>query len=176
MTKPKNMKELLDRLIEVTHKENSYYQDAPVKPMPGKPATQKELQRLDACLAKKGLIAPPAYKEFLSIYNGIGHLFDFEFGLLSIQEIVTENFSFPTWIYKEAPNLTQFMIAAGNTPAFKVFDSNTPSKGEGYEVVSISPDGDEWRAKNFKEFLNLMLKGSEGSVKAEEKDRKNLEP
>lgn len=168
------MKELLDRIIEAKYKENCLFYDHPIRPRPGKPASEEDLKQLDQYLAKKGLKAPDSYRTFLSIYNGIEDVLESAFSLLPIRAVVGEEYDILEENIEDFPDYCEFVIAAGDTPSFIGFDISASSPDGEYEVVWVSPEGDEWRSKNFEEFLASYLAILERNVRAEEKDRENL--
>jgi hypothetical protein len=170
----KNMKELLDRLIEAKYKENSFFYDKPIKPKPGEPPSKLELQQLESHLVKKGFKVPYSYKQYLSIYNGIENLFDRKFSLLSISEIVKEEFEILEENIEEFPSCCEFVIGAGDTPEFIGFDVSKFSGNDGYQVVWIADNGEEWRLNSFEDFLTNYLSILERNVLIQEKDRENL--
>jgi len=173
MTK-EDMKELLDRIIQAKYEENRYFYDDPTRPRPGKPATADDLRQLDAYLAKKGLEAPADYKLFLSIYDGIDEVFGRSYALLSVREVVADEYDLLPENVEEFPSYCEFVIATGDTPNFFGFDVSTSAADGGYEVVEVDADGGEWRLKNFADFLVSYLAVLEQRVENERRDREGL--
>jgi len=170
------MKQLLDTIIEATFKANSFFSKRPIRPAPGPPASPDELRQLDAFLAGKGLQAPPGYRSFLSVYNGIENLLAKRYSLLSIEQVIGGKYELLEENEEEYPHLCQFVLAAGNTSNFMGFDIRTPASGNGYEVAEITAEGKEWRYASFAAFLQAYLANTEQAIREEEADRANLKP
>jgi len=79
-------------------------------------------------------------------------------------------------IAADFPNVSRFVIGAGDTPNILGFDVGTASVDPGYEVVEISDTGDEWRCAHFEEFLNRLLANLENNILTQQRDRQNLPP
>jgi len=170
------MKTLLDKIIEATYKANRFFDEDAQKPRPNGPASADDLRRLDAYLSAKKLVAPLSYKSFLSIYNGIPNLLGDSYSLLSIDDVIGENYSLMKEDIDKYPNLCQFVFAAGDTPNFMGFDVSKSNPEHGYEVAEITAEGGELKSKSFEEFLTSLLGNLEETIQGEEKDRENLGP
>jgi hypothetical protein len=170
------MKALLDQIIEARYLANTFYYESPVRPQPNGPASAAELQRLDTWLASKGLVAPAAYKEFLSVYNGIENVLGRSYSLLSIDGVLQAKDAVLEEIVDDFPNICEFVIGAGNTPNILGFDVSTASGADGYEVAEISDTGDESRYTSFEEFLQRLLANLEKNILTQQRDRQNLPP
>jgi hypothetical protein len=170
------MKALLDRIIEARYLANTFYYESPVRPRPNPPASPAELQRLDAYLASKGRVAPAAYKQFLSIYDGIENVLGRNYSLLSVDGVIHAKDAILEEIVEDFPNLCEFVIGAGNTPNILGFDVSTAPGGSGYEVAEISDTGDESRYASFEELLQRLLANLEKNILTQQKDRQNLPP
>jgi len=170
------MKELLDRIVEVTYKADTFLYKKPVKAKPNAPASAADLRRLDAFLASHGFKAPASYKSCLSVYNGIQRFLSPEYSLFSVDEVIATTKLLSSRFDKEFPDLVQFVIAGGDTPNFMAFDVTTSAAGEGYEVGEVTGEGRGFRYKNFNKFLTELLANLEQTIREEEKDRKKLKP
>jgi hypothetical protein len=172
----KEMKELLDKIVDVTYKADSFLYKTPVKAKPNGPASGADLRRLDAFLGTHGFRAPASYRTCLSVYNGIRGFLSPDYSLLSVDEVIAKTKLLSSRYDDEFPDLVQFVIAAGETPKFMAFDVTTSADGEGYEVGEVTGEGRGFRYKNFKKFLTELLRNLEQTVRDEEKDRKKLKP
>jgi hypothetical protein len=168
------MKNLLDAIIEAKYKQNTFLYREPIRPRPGPPATTNGLRQLDKHLEDLGLVAPSSYLMALSIYDGIEHFLGKGYSLLSVSEVIAGKQDFFPEDLEEFPDCCQFVIAAGKDPGFMGFDKSSSTSDGGYELVEVSPEGAEWRLKNFDDFLIEYLSVLKKSIEAEEKDRENL--
>jgi SMI1 / KNR4 family (SUKH-1) len=160
------MKKLLDQIIDAKYEENTFFYAKPQRPRPNAPATDDDLRRLDTYLASKGLHAPPSYRMFLSIYNGIQNVLGDGYSLLSVDEVIEKKFTMMQENVDEFPTLCDFVIAAGDTPNFFGFDSATPAGGKGYQLVEISAEALQWRLVSFEDFLVALLAVMEKRIRA----------
>jgi hypothetical protein len=168
------MRQLLDSIVEARRKEDSFLYEQPVFPEPGPPASESDLLRLDTHLASLGLQVPESYRMAMSIYNGIDHLFEEDFGLLPIDAVVERRYNLLRALEKMVPNCCRFVIAAGNVPDIIGFDTSAPAADGGYEVVSVGSDGSQWRTPTFEKFLTEYLAVRQEAIASEEKDRQGL--
>lgn len=172
--KKNEVKDLVDQIIEAEYKVNSFYDEQPTRPKGNKSASNLELEQLDSHLAKKGFIAPDIYIKMLSVYNGVENLFADSFSLMSINEVIEEDYGILDEMIDDFPSCCEFVIAGGNTTEFIGFDISESSEDGGYQVVWVSDEGDEWRSENFEAFLKDYLLQLESNILSQEKDRKNL--
>jgi hypothetical protein len=168
------MRELLDSIIEAKYRVGRFYRENPVRPLPGEPASQSDLERLDIHLASQGLHAPESYRLALSVYNGVKHMLANEYSLLSLDAVVNHDYDLLPEMHEYFPSCCRFVLAAGNTSAFIGFDVDAPASDGGYEVVSITPEGTSSRKKNFQEFLEGYRAALQRKIASEEKDRQGL--
>lgn len=172
----REMRSLLDSVIEAKYQENTFFYDDPIRPKPGPPASENDLRELDAFLGSKGLRAPKDYRLFLSIYNGIENLLSPDCSLLTIAGVIAARYGIIEELADEFPNCVEFVIGAGNTPEFVGFDIGTGSADGDYEVAWVTGDMNEWRSNSFRDFLARYLAILEKRVSAQKKDRENLAP
>jgi hypothetical protein len=165
------MRQLLEAIVEARRKENAFIDEHYVSPRPGPPASDSDLLRLDAHLASLGLQVPKAYRLALSIYNGIDHLFEEDFGLLSIDAVVERRYHLLRAVEKLVPSCCRFVIAAGNVPDIIGFDTSKPGSDGGYEVVSVGSDGSQWLTPTFEVFLTEYLAVRRQAIASAETDR-----
>lgn len=168
------MKQLLDSIIEAKYKVGHFYRANPVRPLPGEPASQSDLERLDVHLASHGLHAPESYRLALSVYNGVEHMLANEYSLLSVNAVVNHEYDLLPEMNEYFPSCCHFVLAAGNTSAFIGFDVDAPTTDGGYEVVSITPEGTSSRKGSFQDFLEGYLAALRKKIASEEKDRQSL--
>ena len=83
-----DMKALLDEIIETNYKADFFFFKKPVRAKPRKPASDADLERLDAFLASRVLKAPASYRTCLAIYNGIDGFLGADYPLLSINKVI----------------------------------------------------------------------------------------
>jgi hypothetical protein len=180
-------KKLLDKMIETKYQENQFFYDEPVRPMAGQPATDAELMQLERYCTDKGFDLPAAYREALSVYNGVELLFGPFLSLLSIKDVIGDHEVIDE-MEEEYPGCTQFIIGAGSTGDIVAFDvgdeedeededgGEDEESSEGYPVVWITGDASVTRWKNFKDFLTKHTAVLERNVRAQKKDRAGLKP
>jgi hypothetical protein len=170
------MKHLLDQIIEMKYQVNTFFYEDPVRPLPGRPASEQDLDQLEGHLTQKGLKAPTDYRLFLSVYNGIKDVLGPAYSLLSLQDVIAEQHGIIEELAEEFPSCVKFVIGAGNTPELTGFDVSTSPEDGNYEVTWISAEANEWRSKNFQDFLVKYLALLERRVSLQKKDRENLKP
>lgn len=170
------MKELLDKTIDVNYKADTFFYKKPARAVPNGPATVADLRRLDAFLGAQGIKAPESYKSCLSIYNGIKDFLAPGYSLLSVDEVIGKTSEISAQFDREYPDLVRFVIAASDDLDFMAFDVATADAGEGYEVGGVTAEGRGPRYKDFTQFLVEGLATLEQTILEQERDRKKLKP
>lgn len=160
---------LIRDLVEAEYTLQGYYDDAPLRPVPGPPASDKELADFESALHSQKLPLPPSYRAFLAVCNGLEH-FEPNLSLVRIETVLTPP---SASLRRRYPALSRFMIGRGNTLAFIAFDPDTARDGE-MEVVWVADDGNEARYPNFAQFMHLQLKRLLEAIDDEQADRKGL--
>jgi hypothetical protein len=145
------MKKLLDELIAARHQANGYYDEKSIPPSANPPAPPQDLAMLTTVLRQKNLSFPPSYRQLLSVYNGIYRLFEEPaLTLLSARDVALGKHDI---LAKDFPELSRFVIAAGDTSEFISFDpAIVDAQGE-MGVVHVNGYGDETRGDNLMQFL-----------------------
>lgn len=162
-------KKLINEIVQVRYKLQDFYDEDPVRPVPGPPATTKELAALESYLRKRELAFPHTYREFLSVSNGLSE-FDSHLSLLSTAAVMSPpNRS----IERRYPTLSRFIIGTSNGLQFIAFDPETESEGE-MEVVWVTDDGQEARYSDFGKMLQDNLEQMREAIESEEADRRRL--
>lgn len=170
------LKSLIDEFIEAKAEENQFYASTVgIRPAARPPATDEELDALQAHLSALGLRFPASYRQFLSIYNGVEGLL-YPLTLYGVQEVMRHD-SFIEAIFDEYPGCRQFVIAGSPRSGDIVsFDVNAPTDNGGYQVVWLTAEGDAERDSDFVAFLRAYLQVTRETIAQEKADRANLQP
>jgi hypothetical protein len=136
-------------------------------------ASQVELHALERHL---GLILPPSYREFLSLYNGVKN-FECDMPLLSAYEIIADEYGWVEELAEEDPELARFFIAGSDesNAGYFVFDHRVRSEDGEMELVHLSLRLAETRWPSFLQMLKNRLQRSQKRLETERADREQLE-
>lgn len=170
------LKSLIDEFIEAKAEENQFYSSTVgTRPTARAPASDVELDALQAHLGAKGLRFPPSYRKFLSIYNGVERLL-YPLTLYGVQEVMRHD-TFIEAMFDDYPGCRQFVIAGSRRSGDIVsFDIKAPSDDGGYQVVWLTAEGDAERDADFVSFLRAYLQLTRETIAQEKANRANLQP
>jgi hypothetical protein len=140
---------LIKDIVKVKAQLAVFRRPTPAPMVPRPPATNHAVQIVEKHLAARGLPLPPAFRAFLRVHDGVTD-FDGHLNLLDCKALLGKR---DPSLRSDYPDLANFVIALGNTPAFISFDPRTAKKTGEMEVVWVMPDGGEFRYSGFMELL-----------------------
>lgn len=161
---------LLNRIIHAITELDGYFEEVPVEPEVGPPATEDELASLEQYW---GHSLPPSYRRALSVYNGISQIWA-DVPLLSTQEIV-EDSNDSTTFEEPFPNLWRFVFAC-STDSYDAlcFDVSKAGADGEMPVVELSDEGEGQRWESFDVFLTSLFGKLMEEISQEKADRDKL--
>jgi hypothetical protein len=147
-----SLEDILRELVDLKYKTNRLYGIEPAKPTMKPPASEKDLEQLEAELERRGLPLPPSYRDFLVACNGI-KAFNGDLDLVSAKGVLK---AVEEELEEDFPGLSRLVVARGNTPEFISLDPDTADKNGEMEAVWVMGDGGQFRYKSLGALLQSL--------------------
>lgn len=167
------MRNTLVETLELQSKNAQFRKRRPADAHLSPPVSEEELRALDTHLASQGLSAPPSYRQFLLISNGIADYMQLSrLSLRSARQVVEEYESDEE--YEDFAPLHEFVISTGNTSDFLAFDRRTLTSDGEMAVVLVNGRGETTDYANFCTFLSEQRTFQSDVWEVNSADRDNL--
>jgi hypothetical protein len=152
-----DMRSLLQEIVTLHGAANVQYGLS--NPVPAPPASEADLARLDAYFAGHALTTPPSLREALAVHNGVEHLYGEDFGLLSVERIVTDEVRprLTPEARKKFAKGVKIIIGGGPTHEFMGLDLKSKPGADGeIGIVTVTIDLHAARAASLRAFLEQL--------------------
>lgn len=164
------MKKLIHEIVELNKAVNVYYPGLS-DPEPGPPASDNDLLRLDTYFSQKNLSTPVSLRDALRVCNGAKHLYGEDFGLLSVDEIVSGAIEMVDEAIEEFPTATDIIIGGGSTGEFMGLDLSKKTHDGEIGVLSVTADLFARSAMSLVSYLETLHQTLTESLESERRDR-----
>ena len=168
-----SLKDLITEIVALQIAVNAFYPGLS-NPELARPAAPEELRALDSFFAQKGLATPPSLREALAVANGAPHLFSEDFGLLSIEQIITGAVEMTDEAKEAFPDATSIIIGGGNTPEFMGLNMAAKQSDGEVGLVYVTADLFDTEFASLREYLDILKGNLTESLEEEEADRDEL--